>query len=162
MLSIHCIGLREKPAGKPRILTKLSLKITIHGGDLSEPWLGLDEDEFVVLAGEVDCILHMAAARPFWDNYYLLRPSNVLEHAASVLGVPVSIHRFVPARTPTPEAIVAVVGFVDEMSIMPDFDEGHFEMAPVEYATGKLATALVGEPIGELRDEGILRVAKMK
>ncbi|KAF3769442.1 hypothetical protein M406DRAFT_20616, partial [Cryphonectria parasitica EP155] len=78
---IHCIGLRDKPAGQPRVLDSMvasSPKIITHKGDLSEPWLGLgSEAAFVALAGEVDGILHLAAVRSFWDNYHVLRPSNV-------------------------------------------------------------------------------------
>ncbi|KAL2864310.1 uncharacterized protein BJX67DRAFT_383970 [Aspergillus lucknowensis] len=212
---IHCIGLREKTAGTPRQLAVSSPKIVTYAGDLSEPWLGLGEDKFAELANEVDSILHMAAVRSFWDNYHLLRPSNVnptkqlsrmaavrripikyvstagvlppnesegggsravrsvsrflpasdgsngyaasrwasevvLERAASSLGVPVSIHRFVPSENPSPKSIVTaalehIAGFVDKMSIMPDCNgiQGHFEMTPVETAAAKLATSLI-------------------
>ncbi|KAK4031360.1 hypothetical protein C8A01DRAFT_42172, partial [Parachaetomium inaequale] len=58
---IHYIGLRDKPPGTPRRLAVSSPKIIVHGGDLSEPWLGLGEELFTTLAGEVGSILHMAA-----------------------------------------------------------------------------------------------------
>lgn len=74
---IHCIGLRDKAGNTPRKLAVESPKIIFHRGDLCDPWLGLGEEKFVALAGEVDSILHMAAARPFWDNYTLLSPNNV-------------------------------------------------------------------------------------
>ncbi|OKL59687.1 hypothetical protein UA08_05018 [Talaromyces atroroseus] len=74
---IHCIGLRDKPAGEPRKLAVSSPKIITHSGDLSEPWLGLSESHFLTLSADVDSILHMAAVRSFWDNYNLLRPVNV-------------------------------------------------------------------------------------
>lgn len=74
---IHCIGLRDKPTGTPRQLAVSSPKIITYSGDLSDPWLGLSESDFWTLASEVDAVLHMAAVRSFWDNYYLLRPSNV-------------------------------------------------------------------------------------
>lgn len=54
-----------------------SSKIVSHASDLSQPWLGLSESAFAAFAGEVDVILHMGAARSFWDNYHLLRASNV-------------------------------------------------------------------------------------
>jgi hybrid polyketide synthase/nonribosomal peptide synthetase ACE1 len=75
---IHCIGLRDKSAGNTRELAISSPKIVLHRGDLSEAWLGLGEDTFMKLAGEIDSILHMAAVRSFWDNYHLLYPNNVL------------------------------------------------------------------------------------
>ncbi|KAI2816124.1 hypothetical protein CBS133816_10708 [Aspergillus niger] len=75
---IHCIGLREKTPGTPRTLAVSSEKIITHAGDLSDPNLGLSESTFTTLAQEVDSILHMGAVRSFWDNYHLLRASNVL------------------------------------------------------------------------------------
>ncbi len=213
---IHCIGLRDKPAGTPRNLAVSSPKIITHTGDLSEPWLGLSELDFWTLAGDVDSILHMGAVRSFGDNYHLLRASNVtptkqlvkmaaarripihytstagvvpgesagsvaasvaehppaadgsngyiatrwtceqvLDRAASALGIPTSIHRFVPAKTPSTESTVPAlehfVGFVDEISMMPQFSgtKGHFEMTPVDKASGRLAKALIGDQANE-------------
>lgn len=214
---IHCIGLRDKPGNTPRRLSLNSTKIITHGGDLTEPWLGLGEETFASLALEVDAILHMAATRSFWDNYSLLRPINVtptkllvqmaagrqipihyvssagvvsaegveipagsaakyqprvdgsngyvasrwaseqiLEHAVSALDVPVSIHRFVPAKEPANDTAVVdalqhFVGFVDELSIMPEFNgtTGHFEMTPVHSAASQLAENLVKTPTHE-------------
>lgn len=208
---IHCIGLRDKPEGTPRKLAISSPKIITYKGDLSEPWLGLSQSDFLALSGDVDSILHMAAIRSFWDNYHLLRPRNVaptkmlikmaatrripihyvstvgvvpgesvgsvaesvaqhmpaadgangyiatrwaceqvLERAASALGVPISIHRFVPAKSQLPAEVVAalehMVGFVDRMSTMPEFSgtKGHFDMTRVGKAAGVLAARLIG------------------
>ena len=215
---VHCIGLRDKPAGTPRKLAVSSPKIITHAGDLSEPWLGLSESDFWDIAGEVDSILHIGAVRSFGNNYYLLRASNVtptkqlikmaaarripihyistarivpgesagdvaasaaehlpaadgsngyiatrlaceqlLERAASTLGIPTSIHRFVPAKVLSTESTVLAleyfVGFVDEISMMPKFSgtKGHFEMTPVDKAAGSLAEALIGEQADETR-----------
>ncbi|KAF6220917.1 hypothetical protein HO133_002597 [Letharia lupina] len=80
---------------------------------------------------------------------------QVLERAASTLGVPVSIHRFVSAKEPlagaTIPALEHFVGFVDQMSTMPEFDgtKGQFEMIPVDEAAGRLAEALIDGPAGE-------------
>ncbi|KAI5918389.1 hypothetical protein F4810DRAFT_715562 [Camillea tinctor] len=71
---IHCVAVREKQG---RILNT-SNKVKYYRGELSLPLLGLSEDEFRTLAGEVDVIIHMGGARSFWDNYNVLRPSNVL------------------------------------------------------------------------------------
>ena len=73
---IHCVAVRDKPSERPRKLVR-SDKIVSHGGNLSAPLLGLAEDEFRALSNEVDVILHMGAVRSFWDNYHVLRPSNV-------------------------------------------------------------------------------------
>ncbi|KAF2281157.1 uncharacterized protein EI97DRAFT_472412 [Westerdykella ornata] len=72
---IHCVAVRDRPADDPRQLPS-SPKLESHSGDLSSPFLGLDEDKFRHLAEEVDVILHMGAARSFWDNYHALRSSN--------------------------------------------------------------------------------------
>lgn len=86
------------------------------------------------------------------DGYIATRWAceQVLERATSTLGIPTSIHRFVPAKTPSPESTVPALehflGFVDEISMMPKFDgtRGHFEMTPVDKAAGRLAEALLG------------------
>ena len=54
-----------------------STKLEYHIGDLSLPLLDLGVDEFVNLAEKVDVVLHLGAVRSFWDNYHMLRPSNV-------------------------------------------------------------------------------------
>ncbi|TRX93304.1 hypothetical protein FHL15_005883 [Xylaria flabelliformis] len=69
---IHCVAVRD-----PAKLNHASSKIRCHAGDLSAPLLGLSTEDFVDLARQVDVILHMGAARSFWDNYNVLRPSNV-------------------------------------------------------------------------------------
>ena len=72
--TIHCVAVRDKPReGEPFS----SSKVVHHVGDLSMPLLGLSEDEFRELASQVDVILHLGAVRSFWDNYNVLRLSNV-------------------------------------------------------------------------------------
>ena len=68
---IHCIAVRsaERVYSSPKIIT--------HAGDLSMTLLGLSQDAFHELAEQADVIIHMGAARSFWDNYHVLRPSNV-------------------------------------------------------------------------------------
>ncbi len=70
--TIHCVAVRD-----PAKLTHQSPKIKCHAGDLSMSLLGLSTDDFVDLASQVDAILHLGTARSFWDNYNVLRPSNV-------------------------------------------------------------------------------------
>lgn len=71
-----------------------SQKIVCHAGDLSVPLLGLSEVEFHTLSAKADVILHMGAARSFWDNYNILRPSNFhstkeLIKLAAPRGIPI-------------------------------------------------------------------------
>ncbi|KAI0141789.1 putative hybrid NRPS/PKS enzyme [Xylariaceae sp. FL1272] len=70
--AIHCVAVRDSAKlGNP------SSKVKCHTGDLGAPLLGLTPEVFVDLATQADVILHMGAARSFWDNYNVLRPSNV-------------------------------------------------------------------------------------
>lgn len=70
--TIHCVAVRD-----PAKLASASPKVKCHPGDLSAPLLGLSTEDFIDLATQVDVILHIGAARSFWDNYNILRPSNV-------------------------------------------------------------------------------------
>ncbi|MCJ1476793.1 hypothetical protein MMC13_005462 [Lambiella insularis] len=92
--TIHCIAVRDKPSEPSRKLVSLSSKIVSYPGDLLAPMFGLSEDEFRTLSGKVDVILHMGAVRSFWDNYYVLCPSNVnptkeLVKLARSRGIPI-------------------------------------------------------------------------
>ncbi|KAI1163294.1 hypothetical protein F5B18DRAFT_324601 [Nemania serpens] len=72
--TIHCVALQNKP--RQTSLPSTS-KMIFHGGDLALPLLGLSADEFYKLSDQVDLILHLGAARSFWDNYGSLRAMNV-------------------------------------------------------------------------------------
>lgn len=71
---IHCVALREKQRDSDLFT---SPKVVYHGGDLSEPLLGMTQDDILSLVGNVDVIVHLGATRGFFDNYHVLRPSNV-------------------------------------------------------------------------------------
>ncbi|KAK7961959.1 hybrid NRPS/PKS enzyme [Apiospora aurea] len=70
---IHAVAVRDAS----KLSTINSPKLVVHAGDLVSPRLGLTEETFKQLAGEVDVILHLGAVRSFWDNYHTLRPINV-------------------------------------------------------------------------------------
>jgi hybrid polyketide synthase/nonribosomal peptide synthetase ACE1 len=70
---IHCV-VRDKPRQGDLFSEP---KVVYHVGDLSLPLLGLGVDEFRDLADQVDVVLHLGAVRSFWDNYHMLRPTNV-------------------------------------------------------------------------------------
>lgn len=72
--TIHCVAVRDPAKLK---LNHPDPKIRCHAGDLSTAQLGLSTEDFVDLASQVDVIIHMGASRSFWDNYNVLRPSNV-------------------------------------------------------------------------------------
>lgn len=71
---IHCVALRDKPRENDLFT---SPKVVYHPGNLSAPLLGLSQDAFSALATEVDVIVHLGAVRGYFDNYHLLRSSNV-------------------------------------------------------------------------------------
>ena len=74
--TVHCVAVRQNISEVPRKLLS-SPKVIYHSGDLSLPLLGLSEDEFRAISSQADVILHMGAVRSFWDNYHVLRASNV-------------------------------------------------------------------------------------
>jgi hybrid polyketide synthase/nonribosomal peptide synthetase ACE1 len=88
---VHCIAVRNKD----RLGDLFSHpKVKVSGGDLSLPLLGLEEEEFNYLARHANVILHLGAVRAFWDNYNVLRPTNVnstkeLVKLASVCRIPI-------------------------------------------------------------------------
>ncbi|KAJ8124217.1 hypothetical protein ONZ43_g8 [Nemania bipapillata] len=71
---VHCVAVRDKPRQDSALSNP---KVVLHVGDLSLPLLGLSVDEFRNLAEQVDVILHLGALRSFWDNYSILRSTNV-------------------------------------------------------------------------------------
>ncbi|KAI0172766.1 lovastatin nonaketide synthase [Hypoxylon sp. FL1284] len=71
---IHYIAIRDKPRQDKPFFEP---KVVSHIGDLSLPLLGLGFGEFRSLAEQADVILHLGAARSFWDNYSMLCPTNV-------------------------------------------------------------------------------------
>jgi hybrid polyketide synthase/nonribosomal peptide synthetase ACE1 len=71
---IHCVALRDKSRDSGLFT---SPKVVYHPGNLSAPLLGLSQDAFSALATEVDVIVHLGAVRGYFDNYHLLRSSNV-------------------------------------------------------------------------------------
>ncbi|KAL8689778.1 MAG: hypothetical protein Q9224_004564 [Gallowayella concinna] len=202
---IHCVAVRDKPSEGPRKLHS-SPKLVSHSGDLSAPQLGLSENDFQALSREVDVILHVGAVRSFWDNYQVLRPSNVhstkeliklatprripihyistigvlpwgstvdtvsaapypppvdgsngyvatrwaservLELSAASLGIPTTIHRFLPSKeqSSSPTALDELVRFVDVSSKIPDVSgwEGRIDMAPAAEAARWLCESM--------------------
>ncbi|KAI1669902.1 Acyl transferase domain containing protein [Pyrenophora tritici-repentis] len=88
---VHCIAVRNKD--RPSDILSHA-KVKVSAGDLSLPLLGLEEGEFTYLAHHVNVILHLGAVRSFWDNYNMLRSTNVhstkeLVKFASVSHIPI-------------------------------------------------------------------------
>ncbi|KAJ5579714.1 uncharacterized protein N7459_005699, partial [Penicillium hispanicum] len=204
---IHCVAVREKTDRTSRTLSTSS-KVTYHPGDLSLPLLGLSETEFRSLASEADVIIHMGGTRSFWDNYNVLRASNVLptkelvqlaaprrvpihyistigvlpregartatsaaaneppsdgsdgyvatrwaserilERSQESLGVPISIHRFLPAaqQSPAPKHLLdEFARFVDVTNLIPDTTGwgGRLDMIPAEQVARWLSDSML-------------------
>ncbi|KAL4976935.1 hypothetical protein BDW66DRAFT_166095 [Aspergillus desertorum] len=74
--TIYCVAVRGKQSRDPLEIYHSS-KIVSYDGDLTDPLLGLSENDFHFLSSTVDAILHMGAQRSFWDNYHALQPANV-------------------------------------------------------------------------------------
>ncbi|CAG8958435.1 hypothetical protein HYFRA_00011112 [Hymenoscyphus fraxineus] len=72
--TIHCIAVR-----RPEALLSLNTdKISIFKGDLSQPALGLSDEDAARIFAEADTILHNAANVSHLKHYRTLQPENVL------------------------------------------------------------------------------------
>ena len=85
-------------------------KVVYHIGDLSLPLFDLGVDEFLKLADQTVVVLHLGTMRSFWDNYHMLRPTNVhptkeLVKLAAARGIP--IHFVSTSGVLTPEEAMA-------------------------------------------------------
>lgn len=213
---IHCIAVRDKPTR----VAPSGPKVSIHPGDMSEPFFGMPEADFKQLAEEVDIIVHSGANRSFFDYFQLLKGSNYtstrsivrlatsrkipvhfissggvlnldadeqgnddaithaaapvaaqppmdgsegyvsskwasekhLEKASSQLGVPVTIHRVVPAGNgaePTEAMFEDLVGQFKEITkklqLLPSQSgwEGAFDLIQVEHLAQRIADASI-------------------
>ena len=102
-----CCIVREKL--RPRDLFSDS-KVVYHIGDISLPLLGLGVEKFFQLAEQVDVVLHLGAVRSFWENYHMLRNTNVhstkeLVKLAAAQQIP--IHFVSTSGVLTPEELLA-------------------------------------------------------
>ncbi|KAK7738315.1 putative Hybrid PKS-NRPS biosynthetic cluster [Cytospora paraplurivora] len=80
---VHCVAVRdtakaETALGAASLSPQQRAKIRLYAGDLTAPRLGVaSEGDFARLMATIDAIVHLAAARAFWDDYYVLRAGNV-------------------------------------------------------------------------------------
>ena len=57
--------------------TQTDARVILILGDLTQPWLGLEQQQFQALAEQIDCIYHCAAWVNFTYPYQALKPTNV-------------------------------------------------------------------------------------
>ncbi|KAI0487511.1 hypothetical protein F4859DRAFT_525620 [Xylaria cf. heliscus] len=141
---IHCVAVRRKQGAIGRMLSTSS-KVQYHWGDLSLPLLGLSEDEFRTLSSQMDVIIHMGGTRSFWDNYNVLRASNV--HPTKEL-----IKLAAPRRIP--------IHYISTVGVFP---RGHAANAasaaahvpPADGSNGYIATRWASERILERSQESL-------
>ncbi|KAL6716651.1 hypothetical protein ACLMJK_006219 [Lecanora helva] len=136
--TIYCIAVRDKPSEGQRKFPS-SLKIVSYTGDLASPLLGLSENEFSTLSSEVDVVLHMGAVRSFWDNYHVLRPSNV--NATKEL-IKLAAPRSIPIH------YISTVGVLPRKSIAEPISSASYPPA-VDGSNGYVATRWASERILE-------------
>ena len=144
VVKIHCVAVRDKPSERPRTVAH-SDKIVSHDGDLSAPLLGLAEDKFQALCDEVDVILHMGAMRSFWDNYHILRPSNV--HSTKEL-VKMAAPRRIPIHFISTSGVLAQE-VLDAAGAAGAASSAAATAPPVDGTEGYLATKWASERILE-------------
>ncbi|KAL2065966.1 hypothetical protein VTL71DRAFT_3636 [Oculimacula yallundae] len=92
---IHCIAIRRKDGQgleESRILNP-SDKIVEYAGDLSSRRFGLSTEDFQSLAESVDLIIHSGANRAFWEDYRVLRKTNL---SSTMELVNISARRKIP------------------------------------------------------------------
>ena len=135
--TIHCVAVRDK-LREGHLFS--SPKMVYHVGDLSLPLLGLGVDEFRELASQVDVILHMGAVRSFWDNYHVLRPSNV--HPTKELVKLAAPHR-------VPIHYISTVGVLPRAATGNSAGSAAAHVPPVDGTDGYVATKWAGERILE-------------
>lgn len=141
---IHCVAVREKRDAPTRKLST-SDKVKYHPGELSWPLLGLSEEEFRALSAEVDVIMHMGGTRSFWDNYNVLRPSNV--HPTREL-VKLAAPRHVPIH------YISTVGVLPRSATAGAVSAaGH--APPMDGSNGYIATRWASERILERSQESL-------
>lgn len=145
---IHCVSVRDKPRQDDRFADP---KVVCHFGDLSLPLLGLGVDEFRGLADRVDVILHLGASRSFWDNYHMLRSTNV--HSTKEL-----VKLAAPRRAP--------IHFISTSGVLPQehvlaagiaSSAAGFE-PPVDGSDGYVASKWASERVLERSAAGALAV----
>ncbi|KLO93751.1 Uncharacterized protein Y057_14337 [Fusarium fujikuroi] len=121
---IHCL-VRDAST------TETSDKATLWRGDLSQPSLGLSDNDLTLLSNSVDAIIHCGANRSFWDDYRSLRAVNV----SSVAEL---IRLALPRRLPV---------HVLSSGAVKRYGDGH---PPVDGSDGYVASKWAAE--GLLRD----------
>ena len=138
---IHCIAVRQ-----PTKTRHDSEKLSYYGGDLGAQHLGLPVDKFEELAADVDVILHLGANRSFWDNYRVMRGSNVDSTKALVaLAAP----RKVPIHFISSGGLFFVGSAFADRKTISDLPEAPCDSPPPNESDGYLKTKWVSEKILE-------------
>ncbi|KEZ40819.1 putative lovastatin nonaketide synthase protein [Scedosporium apiospermum] len=144
--TIHAVAVRNP--SKLELISSNSSKIITHLGDISAPLLGLSEAVFRDLANSVDVIIHFGAARSFWDNYHVLRHTNVQ-------GTSEIVKLAAPRR--------AHIHYISTMGVLPRDDVGvtnppasaAANVPPADGSDGYVATRWASERILERSAEAL-------
>ncbi|PWY71026.1 hypothetical protein BO70DRAFT_343322 [Aspergillus heteromorphus CBS 117.55] len=111
---IHCIAVRNRTSAAARALEASCPKAVLHSGSLTQPRLGLGDDEARLLFADAAAVIHNGADVSFLKPYATLRDANVgsthelLRLCGEVDAHPVPIHFVstagVAALLPQPQA----------------------------------------------------------
>lgn len=74
---IHCVGVRNTANRQDLSDLDANSKVTLHGGDLVKPLLGLSEEEAAAVFGAADAIIHNAGDVSYLKTYASLRAANL-------------------------------------------------------------------------------------
>jgi thioester reductase-like protein len=95
---IHCIAVRNPASAAAQSLLLDCPKLILYSGDLSQPRLGLGEDEARLLLADAAAVIHNGADVSFMKTYETLRDINVgstqqlVQLCLEATGGPVPIH----------------------------------------------------------------------
>ncbi|KAI0111114.1 lovastatin nonaketide synthase [Nemania sp. FL0031] len=142
---VHCVAVRDK-SRQASVLS--DPKVVSHVGDLSLPLLGLSVDEFRGLADQVDVILHLGALRSFWDNYNILRSTNVHSTKELIkLAAPrrIPIHFISTSGVLSPEAVEVAGNRLSATTHMPPTNGSNGYVA-TKWASERLLERAASDP----------------
>lgn len=117
---VHCLAVRDVESSAARRLQNTSAKIVLHAGDLSQPRLGLGEDEARLLLADAHAVVHNGADVSFLKTYDALRAPNVAS-TREIVRLCVEVGDAVPLHFVSTAGVVQVDPQVESLN---NYDEG--------------------------------------
>ncbi|MFF0492615.1 amino acid adenylation domain-containing protein [Nocardia sp. NPDC004068] len=166
---VHCVVRAGSPALARERLRGVAARydiapdwdrVRVHAGDLAEPRLGLDADEYATLAREVDVIYHSASAANFIQSYSYIRRDNI-EGLWSLLGFAAENH-VKPLMLVSSISVYSWGHLFTGKSTMYENDDIDQNLRAVVTDLGYMRSKWVMEKIAELAEAQGLPVMKFR